>query len=54
MDNGYLLKKDKNFATKAITVGSEPDQWTSLAVIPPITLATTFKQDGPAKFRVRP
>lgn len=51
IENGYLLKKDKSFATKAITVGSEPDQWNSMAVIPPITLATTFKQDGPAKFR---
>lgn len=51
VENGYLWKKDKSFATKAITVGSEADQWKSMAVNPPITLATTFKQDAPAKFR---
>lgn len=32
-------------ATRAIHVGSEPDPVTG-AVIPPISLSTTFKQDG--------
>ncbi|CAK5268400.1 unnamed protein product, partial [Mycena citricolor] len=33
------------FATRAVHVGSEPDSHTG-AVIPPISLSTTFKQDG--------
>ncbi|KAM7011966.1 cystathionine gamma-lyase-like [Tautogolabrus adspersus] len=37
----------KSFATKAIHVGQEPEQWKSLAVVPPISLSTTFKQNGP-------
>uniref|UniRef100_A0A8C9MXW2 Cystathionine gamma-lyase n=1 Tax=Serinus canaria TaxID=9135 RepID=A0A8C9MXW2_SERCA len=37
------------FATDAIHYGQEPDQWTSKAVVPPITLSTTFKQRVPKK-----
>uniref|UniRef100_A0AAQ6IG35 Cystathionine gamma-lyase n=1 Tax=Anabas testudineus TaxID=64144 RepID=A0AAQ6IG35_ANATE len=37
----------KSFATKAIHVGQEPEQWKSMAVVPPISLSTTFKQHGP-------
>jgi cystathionine gamma-lyase len=33
------------FATRAVHVGSEPSTETG-AVIPPISLSTTFKQDG--------
>ncbi|XP_060889713.1 cystathionine gamma-lyase-like [Labrus mixtus] len=40
-------KAFKSFATKAIHVGQEPEQWKSLAVVPPISLSTTFKQNGP-------
>jgi len=47
---GYR-KNDSHFATKALHVGQEPEQWTSMSVVPPISLATTFKQDGPADFR---
>jgi len=36
-----------NFATNLLHVGQDPDQWKSGAVIPPISLATTFKQDTP-------
>lgn len=39
----------KSFATEAIHVGQEPEQWTSRAVVPPISLSTTFKQDEPGK-----
>lgn len=37
----------KSFATDAIHIGQEPEQWKSLAVVPPISLSTTFKQNGP-------
>lgn len=37
----------KSFATEAIHVGQEPEQWKSMAVVPPISLSTTFKQQGP-------
>lgn len=47
---GYR-KNDEHFATKALHVGQEPEQWTSMSVVPPISLATTFKQDGPADFK---
>lgn len=40
------------FMTKAIHVGQDPEQWNSLSVIPPITMSTTFKQHGPAEFKV--
>ncbi|XP_039544935.1 cystathionine gamma-lyase-like isoform X2 [Pimephales promelas] len=39
----------KSFATDAIHVGSEPEQWNSMAVVPPISLSTTFKQHGPGQ-----
>ncbi|XP_040040790.2 cystathionine gamma-lyase [Gasterosteus aculeatus] len=37
----------KSFATEAIHVGQEPEQWKSMAVVPPISLSTTFKQLAP-------
>merc|ERR1711970_298743 len=42
---------DKHFATKALHSGQEPEQWNSMAVVPPISLSTTFKQDAPADFK---
>merc|ERR1712215_628456 len=42
---------DKHFATKALHAGQEPEQWNSMAVVPPISLSTTFKQDAPAGFK---
>merc|ERR1712013_791138 len=47
MSGGYL-ENDAHFATKALHVGQEPEQWSSLAVVPPISLSTTFKQNSPA------
>ncbi|TNN84068.1 Cystathionine gamma-lyase [Liparis tanakae] len=37
----------KSFATDAIHIGQEPEQWKSMAVVPPISLSTTFKQLEP-------
>ncbi|XP_019735831.1 cystathionine gamma-lyase isoform X2 [Hippocampus comes] len=42
-------KPFKSFATDAIHVGQEPEQWNSRAVVPPISLSTTFKQSQPGK-----
>jgi len=42
---------DPHFATKALHVGQEPEQWNSMAVVPHISLSTTFKQDAPADFK---
>lgn len=39
----------KGFATKAIHVGQEPEQWSHQAVIPPLVTSTTFKQPAPAE-----
>lgn len=44
-------ENDAHFGTKATHAGQEPEQWTSMAVVPPISMATTFKQDGPADFK---
>lgn len=45
-------KQPKGFATKAIHSGQEAEQWSHLAVVPPIVTSTTFKQFGPADFKV--
>jgi len=44
-------KNDDHFATKALHAGQEPEQWNSMAVVPPISMSTTFKQDAPAEFK---
>ena len=43
---------DPHFATKALHEGQEPEQWNSMAVVPPISLSTTFKQFAPADFKM--
>jgi hypothetical protein len=40
------------FATRAIRAGQEPSQWTSRAVVPPISMSTTFEQYSPAETAV--
>lgn len=47
-DDGFRAQP-KGFATKAIHVAQDPEQWKSLAVVPPISMSTTFKQHGPAQ-----
>lgn len=42
-------KQPAGFSTKAIHVGQSPDQWNSRAVVPPISMSTTYKQFGPAQ-----
>ncbi|KAG5666385.1 hypothetical protein PVAND_014414 [Polypedilum vanderplanki] len=42
-------KTDDGFATKAIHAGQEPEQWKCRAVVPLISLSTTFKQFAPAQ-----
>ena len=37
----------KHFGTNAIHAGHDPDQWNCKAVMPPIFMATTFKQHLP-------
>ena len=41
-----------SFATDAIHVGQEPEQWKSMMVVPPITMSTTFKQYSPGEHTV--
>lgn len=43
------FKPFPNFATDVIHEGQEPEQWNSMAVVPPISPATTFKQYAPAE-----
>ncbi|KAF5276271.1 hypothetical protein FQA39_LY06620 [Lamprigera yunnana] len=47
-DNNGYLPYPKGFATAAIHVAQEPEQWNSLAVVPPIVMSTTYKQFSPA------
>ena len=41
-----------HFSTDAIHEGQEPEQWSSRALIPLISLSTTFKQEEPGKIKV--
>jgi len=36
-----------HFATKLLHAGQEPEKWNSRAVVPPISMSTTFKQESP-------
>lgn len=48
MEENYGFKKnDPGFATRAIHEGNEPERWKSLAVVPAISMSTTFKQYNP-------
>ncbi|KAG5673934.1 hypothetical protein PVAND_003935 [Polypedilum vanderplanki] len=40
-------RQSEGFSTKAIHLGQKPEQWNSRAVVPPISLSTTFKQTAP-------
>ena len=46
------FKPFPHFSTDAIHEGQEPEQWKSMAVVPLISLATTFKQEEPGKYSV--
>ncbi|EDO42530.1 predicted protein [Nematostella vectensis] len=45
------LEAFEHFGTLAIHAGQEPEKWTSRAVVPPISLSTTFKQDAPGVYK---
>uniref|UniRef100_A0A182Q2Z1 cystathionine gamma-lyase n=1 Tax=Anopheles farauti TaxID=69004 RepID=A0A182Q2Z1_9DIPT len=47
--NDGFLPQPKGFSTKAIHVGQDAEQWNSMAVVPPISMSTTFKQFGPGQ-----
>lgn len=51
-DLAAFKAQPKGFATKAIHVGQDPEQWNSMAVIAPIVTSTTFKQEAPGKHKV--
>lgn len=51
-DNPGQQKIDPHFATKAIHVGQNPDNWSFKDVVPPISLTTTYKQYGPSNHAV--
>ncbi|XP_025892963.1 cystathionine gamma-lyase, partial [Nothoprocta perdicaria] len=44
-----FLPRFAHFATQAIHAGQEPEQWRSGAVVPPLSLSTTFKQRAPGQ-----
>lgn len=41
-----------HFATQAVHAGQEPEQWAGRAIVPPISLSTTYKQEEPGKHAV--
>jgi cystathionine gamma-lyase len=47
--DGSSTQTYPHFATQAIHAGQDPEQWKSLAVVPPISLSTTFKQHVPGE-----
>ncbi len=42
-----MSAENSHFGSLAIHAGQEPEQWNSLAVVPPISLSTTFKFSTP-------
>lgn len=40
-------KQPRGFATKAIHVAQDPEQWPHGAIIPPLVMSTTFQQEAP-------
>jgi hypothetical protein len=45
MENEGFMPLDATYATRSIHEGQDPDQWSSRAVVPPITMACVFKLD---------
>lgn len=44
--------EEYGFATKAIHVGQEFDQWSNREIVPPIVTSVTYYQNNPAKMEV--
>lgn len=49
--NGYQ-EEPAGFSTRAIHAGQDADKWDSMCVVPPLVLSTTFKQYGPANYKL--
>ncbi|CAL1682197.1 unnamed protein product [Lasius platythorax] len=49
--NSIGAPQTEGFSTKAIHAGQDPEQWSHYAVVPPLVMSTTFKQDAPAEHR---
>ncbi|XP_038107999.1 putative cystathionine gamma-lyase 2 [Culex quinquefasciatus] len=47
VDKDGFRAQPKGFATKAIHVGQDPEQWSCMAVVPPILMSSTYKQHAP-------
>ena len=47
LENELWGKKWPNFANLAIHAGQNPQKWATKDIVPPITLATTYKQTEP-------
>lgn len=45
-------RKEYGFATRAVHAGQSPDKWEMGQVVPPISLATTYKQPLPGEPKV--
>ncbi|XP_076686884.1 cystathionine gamma-lyase isoform X4 [Andrena cerasifolii] len=45
------MPMDEGFSTKAIHAGQDPLQWSHCAIVAPIVMSTTYRQDGPAEHR---
>jgi cystathionine gamma-lyase len=46
-NNTHHTYESTGFSTQAIHVGNNPEKWESRSVVPPIVMATTFKQFSP-------
>lgn len=46
------FKPFPGFGTLATHEGQDPEKWTSRAVVPPISMSTTFKQKAPGEHYV--
>lgn len=51
MSESGCLQAFKGFSTNTIHKGQQPEKWSSRAIVPPISMSTTFKQDGPGQHR---
>ncbi|XP_044747140.1 putative cystathionine gamma-lyase 2 isoform X2 [Coccinella septempunctata] len=51
MSGDSFLPLQEEFATLAIHEAQEPEQWSCMEVVTPLSTSTTFKQNGPADFK---
>ncbi|XP_045480743.1 catenin alpha-like [Harmonia axyridis] len=51
MSGDHFLPIQEDFSTIAIHEAQEPEQWSCMEVVTPISTSTTYKQRGPADFK---